>query len=770
MAPYGTGSSGAKKDKLTMNIATPPQNLLRDHQTSRDLVRRDFGIEEPRSPYPSQSSHVDNNTDILNLLKIVWKRKFLIAAFAILGLILSTLFIANSAPLYKATNKVEIQEREVQVVEGSGLEPVAVADAQFMATQYALLKSRALAERVVLNLNLDNNPEFVDLESPRDDRTRQSIKKLKENLSISPEGESRIVNITYVHTSPEVARDVANSLAETFIESTLERKYRLTAYARNFLEERLEKAKVSLEDYERQLVDYADKNDILDLTSAGQDTSLANDTLVLLNSALSEAQADRIAAEQIYQAAPTGENTLQQLESEDLKRLRAAKSALVAEYQFKLGTFKPKYPDMISLQARIDSIEAEIGYETETLKSANEANYKANYLAAVGKEDALIGEIERTKVELRDLKKRRVDYTILRREADTVRTQYEALLNRMKEVSFTAGAVSSQISIVDEAITAKQPFAPNIPRVYIIGLLLGSAFGIGFALLLNLLDDTIKTPEDVKNKLGLSALGVIPKIAKTKSNNLIVEELTDYKSPVLEAYFSARTALEYSSDKGVPKSLLITSTQPNEGKTSSAVALAIAFARIGQRVLIIDADMRKPSFLSDPEKSVGLSGLLTSDLKLEDNLIESPTHDLHLLPSGVIPPNPAQLLSSPKIKKIIEEAEDLFDLVVVDAPPLLNFTDSPVLAASCKGTILVVKSSSIRTVAVQNSVNRLIGHRANLKGVLLTLFDSKKMGYNNDYYYYAYGVAGSKYNKSSKKSVSTQQNTKIKLFVEKNDA
>jgi len=221
--------------------------------------------------------------------------------------------------------------------------------------------------------------------------------------------------------------------------------------------------------------------------------------------------------------------------------------------------------------------------------------------------------------------------------------------------------------------------------------------------------------------------------------------------------------LEYATDSGVPKSLLVTSTQPAEGKSSTSLALAISFAKIGRKVLIIDADLRKPSFIADTDDSHGLSGLLTKRRSLKDNVIFSNAYGLHLLPSGVIPPNPAQLLSSPRLRSIIKEAEAMFDIVIVDSPPVLSFTDGPVLGAACVGAIVVYKSGNIRTVAAQRTIERLMENNVNVIGAILTHFDAKKTGYDYNYYYYAYGEGASQYGKDQNSRLESARR-KIRLF------
>jgi len=713
---------------------------------------------------PQNSFHAgpkENELDIFELAKIIFKRKFLILSLSILGAIAGLFYGLQQTPKYKSGATIEIQKQESQIIGGSGVEPVNIADAEFMKTQYELLKSRSLAERTVLVLGLERDAAFANQMSSRNERMQQASAAVIRNISVAPVGRSRIIQVSYVNSDAGMASSIPNAIIDNFIESTLERKFNTTAYARNFLKERLAQAKASLEKAERGLVKYADANDILELSDSGDQSSLVSANLVRLSEEYSQAQSERIKTEQAYRALQGGTATEETLGSADLLRLRAVKSGLSAEYQDLLGTFKPAYPKMVKLAARIEAIDLEIEQEREAISQASDGAYRA----ALAREQILKAKVDASKGELRSLRTRRIDYTILRREVDTARSQYDALLQRLKEVSIASGVGSSQISIVDRAQRPKFPFSPNIPLILTIGTFLGLATGLGLALLLYFIDNTIKTPDDIKEKLKLPAIGVIPllKIKGDSKDDLIIKALANPRSNISEAYFSARTSLEYATDTGVPKSLLVTSTQPAEGKSSTSIALAISFAKLGRKVLIIDADLRKPSFIADTDKSHGLSGLLTKQRALKDNIMFSDVYGLHLLPSGVIPPNPAELLSGRRLQAIINEAEDMFDIVIVDSPPVLNFTDGPVLGSACEAAIIVYKSGNIRTPAAKKTIERLKDNNVNVIGAVLTHFDAKKTGYDYNYYYYAYGEGASKYGKDQNSKLESARR-KIRLF------
>lgn len=748
-------------DDRNAPLSLRPGREERGVQERRDEGLAAFPVADPRysrEPYEDREAELD----LWAMVKQLWRRKWMILAIVLLGLCGGALYVFTATPLYQATATIEIQRQQTRIMESAEVEPVVIADAEFMATQYALLRSRGLAERVVEQLDLANNPLYVDPEERREDRLRLAADELGKNLKVAPDGRSRVVKVSFVSANPNDAARISNTLVESFIEGSLERRFNTTAYARKFLEERLVAAKIALEDAERRLVAYAQEEDILEILTDRGRTSLGVNSLVALNAELSKAEGERIQAEQRYREVLTSTATRDFLESEDLKRLRSRMSDLTAEYQQKLGTFKPDYPDMVNLNARIVALDAEIEDNIAAIRIAAEAGFRA----AVAREEALNARINELKGDVQDQREREIQYTILQREVDTARAQYEALLQRLKEVSVSGGVGSSQISIVDRAAVPVDPFAPSLPRIMALALVLSFGLGAALALMLAYIDDTIKTPEDLKQKLGLAAVGVIPRV-KGRSES-ITEALSDPRSPITEAFYSARTALEFTTTSGAPRSLVITSSRPSEGKTSSTVSLAISFARSGRRVLIIDGDLRKPSFVAKAGASVGLSGLLTGDAVLADNLIGSGTEGLFLLPSGVLPPNPAELLSSPRLPDLIEEACEMFDMVIIDSPPLLGFADAPILGSVCDATLVVIESGSIRRPAAVRTIERLHESNANIVGAILTKFDAKKSGYEAGDYYYAYGRGAYAY--GSKRSAKRLNNRrKIRLFAEPSD-
>lgn len=744
-----------------------------DEDTPLDHTRRATGVVPLRTPsvdgiiYASERGYAedpDGGFQFWEALGIVLSRKWMILSIMVLGLVAATLLSLASTPMYKADATIEVQREELQIIEGAGVDTPTVADAEYMATQYELLQSRTLAERVAEQLNLPSDARYADPDLPRPERLQQAVQTIQDGLRVTPEGRSRVVKVEFVSPHRFESARVANTLVEEFIQSNLQRRYNTTSFARDFLDTQLATTKAKLEEKEREIVAYAEAAGILDLSPGESDgASLDVNSIVSLNAELANAESERIQAEQVYREAVSNPSAREITDNEVLRDLRLQRAALTAEFQEKLSIFKPDYPEMQRLQTRIDAIAGEIASERDAILSALVGDYRS----ALAREESLTQRVDELADDLQADRDRRIQYTILQREVDTNRIQYAALLQRQQEITTTSGIGSSQVSIVDRALAPNLPFEPNIPRTLALALILSLAGGIGLAFVLSYIDDTVKSPEDLREKLGLAVIGLVPKMSNR--GGTLTQALNDPKSGISEAYLSARTALEFSSNRGTPKSLLITSTKPSEGKTSSTIALATAYTKNGKQVLIIDADMRKPSFVVDRGRSMGLSGLLTQEGRLLDEIVRSNTPGLSILPSGIVPPNPAELLSGPRLKQVIEEAESAFDLVIIDSPPVLSFADGPLLGAICEAALIVVEAGSIRRPSVERTVQRLLESRTNLIGAILMKFDAKRAGYDYGYYYSAYGGTAAAYIEDGSRS-SESSRRKIRISAADDDA
>ena len=682
--------------------------------------------------------------NLQTIWRIIYEWRWLILGATAVGLAAAIAVTLLTTPQFKSTAVLEINPPAVEIMEGSKGQPVVPNDREFLATQYGLLESRSLAQRVAQEMNLASNEQFVPGEADRATKLKSATGILMSNFVVQPVPQSRLIKISYASPDPQLAARITNSFADNFINSNLERRYEASSYARSFLERQIANVKRDLERSERQFVAYAQSQGIINLEGGegGEGGSLQAASLSALNSALAEAQTKRIAAEQAYRQASAGSRSEV---TQGTAQLRQQRAGMEAEYNEKLSRFRPEYPDMVALRARIDALTEQINAEAGQVSGSRATTLGAEYHAALAAERALQGRVDQLKDAVLNLRGRSIQYNILQREVDTNRSLYDALLQRYKEIGVAGGIGKNLVSVVDRAEAPGGPFKPNLMLNLMIGFALGLFAGVAAALALEFINDTIKTPDDVREKLGLASLGVIPKKLTQES---VSEELKDQSSAVSEAYFSLRTSLQFTTDNGAPKTLLITSTRAAEGKSSTTLALAQNFARLGNNVLLIDADLRKPAFVTGADPTEGLSKLLTNHEALAGHVLRTEHDNLWLLPCGPLPPNPAELLASPRLKTLINEAANQFDMVIVDGPPVLGLADAPLLGAVCRGTLMVVESGKTRTKAAIDAVNRLKASGSHLVGAVLTKFKPQSHGYGYGYGYgyepYKYGGIGSR--------------------------
>ena len=674
------------------------------------------------------------------LLRILLEWRWLILSLVALGIVGATIMTLLTTPLYRSQATLEANPPKVEIMDESNSTRSQSPDNwNFISTQVGLLGSRSLAQRVAQDLNLASNPAFVDQKLDAATRLKVATARVAGGLSVKAPEEGQLIGISYVSDSPVLAAQVVNGFADSFIRSNLERRYEASAYARAFLERQIAKTRADLERSERQLVGYAQSQGIINTGSAagsssGDVGSLQGASLVALNTALAEATTRRIAAEGAYRGSRSGGNTVDVNSS--TQGMRQAKAGLEAEYQDKRTLMKPDHPDMLSLRSRIEELDRQMQIETAQVVGGRSNTLLAEYRAAAAAERALQARVAGLKGSVLNLRGRSIQYTILQREVDTNRALYDALLQRYKEIGVAGGIGTNLISIVDRGEVPGGPYSPNLFVNLLMGLGLGLAAGLGLAVALEFINDTIKTRDDVRTKLGLACLGAIP---KRSGKGSFVEDLKDPTSGVSEAYSAVIGSLRLSTEAGTPKTLLIASTQPNEGKSSTALALAQNFARLGKSVLLIDGDMRKPTFKSANNQQ-GLTPLLTTDEPVRDHVVMTQYQNLWLMPCGPIPPNPADLLASGRFQSILAEASEHFDFVLVDGPPVLGLADGPSLAAVCNGTLLVVEAGRTRTSNVLSSINRLELTGAYVVGALLTKATERSGAYGYGYQPYRYGV------------------------------
>jgi len=691
---------------------------------------------------------------------LVRRNIWLIAAIVALAVAAAVVLTMLETPRYTAMSTVEINE-QAQDVLGSELETDRNANTSwdidlFLNTQLEILRSRALAERVVRRLNLASNERFfAAMQSPQisengsqQARFTAAVDMVGGNFSVSLPRDTRIAELSFSSTDPEISANLANAYAAEYIQSNLQRKFDSSAYARSFVAEQLEEARVQLEGSERELNAYARQAGLIrtrdasneDAESAG---SVTASSLMQLNESANAAQAARIEAEARWNSERAQPLFASQtvLASPTVQSLMEKRADLQTRLESARARYLPDHPSITTLEAELVTVEANLN------RAANEArnSVRAQYQAAAAAEQRLrarVGTLQGATLAEQD---RSVRYNTLAREADTNRSIYDGLLQRYRELNASSGITASNIAIVDEAQVPRAPSSPNMQRNVLVALLLGLALAGALVFLRDQIDDRLRVPEDVEVKVGLPLLGVIPR----SDANEPMEALTDPKSVLAESYNALRTALLYSTRDGLPKVMLVTSAQASEGKTTTSYAVARGFARVGKRVLLMDADLRRPSLhkLLGADNAKGVSSVLVGESSLHDALITSDRDGMHLLPSGPIPPSPAELLSSPRMAALLEQLEHSYDLVVIDSAPILGLADSTELAALADGVMVVIEADRGRGGQLKNALRRLRGSNPIILGAVLTKFDPGRAGNSYSYYgydYYRYGDDGAK--------------------------
>lgn len=715
----------------------------------------------------------DDSLHLRDIFRIIYKRKWWILSIALLVLFLAAFYTLVQVPIYRATTSIQIDRNAARVVEykdGSQNNEATSDDREFLATQYELLRSKALAERVMETLRLDldkkpgskaklADPATSDVEgddllgriattlrkrqepSVSDIRTldREAIlKSLSKTVTVEPVRNARVVRIHAEDESPQLAAKMANTWAQSFITTNLERRFDASSYAKRFLEQELTKTKEKLEVSERELNQYTRQKQIVNVD---EKTNLVAQSLTEFTLALARAEQDRIKAEAVYNEVKRTIGTSKEvLDNKSIALFKENKAKLEAEYQDQLKIYKPGFPKMQQLQGQIEEIDRRIQAETTVVAASVESVAKAGFDSTKAQEAQLRSRADAAKRSVLDLQDQGIRYNILKREVDTNREIYNGLLQRFKEVGIAGGVGTNNVSIVDKADVPLFPFKPDLLRNVLIGLVLGMMAGLALAFVLEYMDDSIKFSDEVERFTGLALLGIIPKV-KTRGGKDINQQIAnDPRSALSEAYRSVRTALQFSTSKGAPRTIVLTSCSKNEGKSTSAYALSMALAQMGRRVLLVDGDMRNPTQhrMFDTDHNYGLSNLLSSDI---DPLAVTKTTqfpNLYFISSGPLPPNPAELLSSSNLIKLLSPESSHFDHIIIDGPPVLGIADSIVLSNRVEATLFVIESARTRKTSIRSALRRLHLSGVYPLGAVLTKLNSGLgvLGYDSDYYYY----------------------------------
>lgn len=691
---------------------------------------------------------------------VIYRQRWLIAGVIAGAMVLGLITTLLATPMYQADAKVSVKPYGQYVVEGQNQDTVPSNQLfEYLATLIELIKSRQLALVVVDDLNLTERNDFLgkDVESGRapgmsDQAWKESKRQIAASmLTSSVEAEqsegSWVIKIGYRSESPALAAEIANGYAEAFIASDTRSSLEGNQYALEYLKQQIEVTREKLEGAEVVSNDYARDRSIIvapvsggggEDSDAGVGATLTTSKLASINAEYIAARASRIAAEQRWrslQALPA----LQIPEVQSSSALQSLVTELTAK-RVQLAELRQRYnddfPQIRNLQAQIDTINAQLERSSADIK----ASLRNEMTIARNREQALEAELKGLTEETLTEQDQKVELSVLDREAQALRDQLRALLDRYNEVSSAADVNPGTLQKLDAAMVPVSPYSPNLLRNLTLALALGVAFAAGLAVLRETFDDRIRSLEDVEDKLGLPFLGHTPYVAERD----ISMEGSNRFSTLMEAYSSIRAAVDFS----LPRSsnmIQLTSSQAGEGKSTTAVILAEMFASFGRKTLLVDADLRRPSvagLLGIERPKVGLVEVVLGHVDLDDALVKGVHENLDILPVGEIPPNPSEILGSKEFRQFIERCRAEYSLVIFDSCPVMGIADSPMLGRLVDATVFVLEANTLPFSRARASVRRLNTAGAKVIGAVLTKYRALEAGQSYDYQYSYYSYSG----------------------------
>lgn len=748
---------------------------------------------DPRLLGETREERAEESFDLLEYWRTITKRKWSILGLAIAVTLLAALVVFSIRPTYRSTVMLLIEGQKNKVV---GIEEVysgMSANREYFQTQVEILKSRELSAKAVQKLKLATHPEFdprqqeapfwkvwlgvagagaesidaviydEDKATGEDAITKAVVRRFQRDLTVELVRASQLVRVSFDAYEPELAAKVANTVAEVFVESDLEARYQMTQKASNWLSDRLGGLRQKVEAAERALQQYREKERIVDVKGLAQ--SGASRQLEQLTTALVTARQQRNEAENKYNqirgirgaganvSASAYESVPAVMNNPMVGQLRAIEADADKKLSELTSRYGKEHPRMVQAEGELKAARENTRRAIETVV----ASITRDYEVARANEASIERSLGQSKGEIQDINRKEFQLGVLEREVTVNKQLYDMFLGRFRETSAAGDLQSTVARVVDPAIPSAVPYKPNKRQVILIALVVGLFIGVMLALLLERLDSTVKTSNDVETKLGLPVLASLPIITERKVKyERIFEE--NPQAIFSEGVRTARTGVMLSSIDEPHRMLVVTSSVPGEGKTTFATNLALAFAQT-KRVVLVDGDMRRPAvgklFGKEPN-SPGLSSLVAASTPASECIFKVEGCELYVVPSGPIPPNPLELMLSKRFEEALHKLQDMFDMVIIDSPPVQLVSDSMVIARHCSGMIFVVKADDTPYQVARNAVKRLRQGQANIIGVVLNQLDFKRAdryygeytGYSKYGYKRYYGAYGGKKRKA----------------------
>ena len=787
---------------------------MRESLENALALREPEMLAEPFGHYPAQPTNGDDERiHLRDHWKAVRKRLWLVIGLAVLVTALATVMMLRRHNVYEATSRVQVDlETANPLLSSSKNSSIVVSnqvnDPAYFNTQLQILAGPGLLRRAVKSLDLEHNPSFIAKmnhrplwknlertiglggarpvltvdqaqeipiaaqEADEADRLAPFVDTLQRDLRIEPvketrlqTKETRLIEISYTSGDPKLAGRIVNAIADSFAAANLEKKTQTGTSSGQFLTQRIAELQSQIRDGEQKLITYGKSNQILSLDPT-QNTVV--DRLVGLNKQLLEAENERKLAEASYRAAqaPGAASALAQENAKNLDDSEQKLTELQQKRALLLVDNTEEWPEVKEVEQQIATLETKMAELKNRAIAVVVTNLKTRYEQAFTRENSLRASFNQQRGETLTQNEAAVNYHIIQQEIETNKSLLDGLLQRSKENDVSLAGMPNNINVVDHAITPREPVGPQRLLGVALALVISIVFGILLAVFLEYLDNTVRTADDVERMLHLPALAVIPSAGGLSRRRLFggkahadalmrpgVILTGQSRSPVAEAYKQLRTSILLSSAGRAPKTLLVTSGKPGEGKTTTVINTAISLADTGGRVLIIDADLRRPMVHSVLQvvNAAGLSTALSRDMNEQDilSLIDQPSGtNLHVMTSGPIPPNPAELLGSNQMKQLLKLLEPHFDHIVLDSPPVTSVTDAVLLASLVDGVVLVVHGGRSTRELARRTRQLLRSVNARIFGVVL----NNVKAHDDDYYYSGY--YNKTYGESSTRSVS----------------
>jgi capsular exopolysaccharide synthesis family protein len=703
---------------------------------------------------------------LYDYLLILRKNQWLILSFMLAVVTIVAIATFRMQPVYVATARIEIDHENSSVLPFPGTDPYDVmADAEnYIETQTKILTSETLALQTIRSSGLASRPEFSFPGGPSEALATGSLENQKlppelavflGSLSVRRVPNSRLMDVSFESTDPQLAAKIVNAHIRAYKDQNIQSKYDATTQASAWLEERLSEFKIKVQQSEDARIAYERKNQIWTLDDK---QSITTQRLADVNRQYTDAQSERMRKESLYQFAKSGNlDAVPQVQSNAaLMDLIRKRSDLNTQYNDGLSQYGPNFPKVQRLQTQLKDLDETVEKAKQKILDGLESDFQE----ARQRETILSQVLDQQKAEANQMAEKMVEYNILKREAEANKTLYEGLMTKLKETAVSQALRSSNIRVVDAALIPSTPARPAKTKNIMLAFLVGLVGGIGLALIREYLDNTVKTPDDIETLARLPSLAVVPQFVGSNGTSkrrgmlsgfssnghekrieLVAQHLP--KSQMSEAFRALRTAILLSQADHPPQAILVTSALPREGKTTAAANLAVTLAQLGDRTALVDADLRKPGIGRllnlGGGKYAGLSSYLAGVSSLDLISVPHPSiPNLVAIPTGPLPPNPADLLSSHKLADAIAELRTKFRFIVIDSPPVMAATDAVILSVQVDGVLLVVRSGETPKEAFTRTRDLLASVKCRVLGVVLNAVDSNAPDYYYSYRYYPY--------------------------------